>query len=87
MKNILAYIGVLSAVLFISSYRTTDNKSSLDYQEVLIPLKQSQVITVRTTQEVNRLIKKGYVLEHVNVVQFGYPSEHITQKYYTLVKY
>ncbi len=68
-------------ILGLFSYTTTDNEATdaTKRRRVFnIPLKQQRVVTTDDIQYVNKLVKKGYIVEFV--------TEN-TNTTYTLIKY
>ena len=84
MKEILIGIGFAVIVLVSMSYSTTNSKGIMN-ATTLIPLKQSGVLVTTDNEKMNKLIKKGWIVEDVDIsARSGYDNIKI---YYTLVKY
>ena len=84
MKEILGMIGGAFVLVVIMSYTTTDNRN--DYRKVVsVPLKQKGIFVTTDYAKVNKLIKKGWVVEDVDITGDGYYGS--IQKFYTLIKY
>lgn len=84
MKDYLIGGLVTIAILGLLSYTTTDNEgTSANRRKVFnIPLKQQRVVTTSDIDYVNKLVKKGYVVEFVT--ENSYRNAKTT---YTLIKY
>jgi len=77
MKNILAIIGGVFILFSVMSYTATDG-NDYKYNRTVVPLKQKGVIVTKNIEYVNRLMKKGWVVQDVDVTGHDY---------YTLIKY
>jgi hypothetical protein len=84
MKEILGMIGGAFVLLVVMSYNTTNNRGIMN-PTTIIPLKQKGVFVTTDRAKVNKLIKKGWVVEDVDVILLEWKYE--TLKYYTLIKY
>ena len=84
MKNYLIGGLITICVLGLFSYTTTDNEgTNANVRKVFnIPLKQKRVVTTNNIGYVNKLVKKGYVVEFVT--ENPYRNSKTT---YTLIKY
>jgi hypothetical protein len=87
MKKILGTIGGAFVLLAVMSYNTTDNQSIRSHRSntTIIPLKQKGVFVTTDYAKVNRLIKKGWIVEDVDIISSEWKSEILN--YYTLIKY
>jgi hypothetical protein len=84
MKEILGMIGGAFVLLVIMSYNTTETRGIMNPTSI-VPLKQKGVFVTTDYAKVNKLIKKGWVVEDVDMTGDGY---HVyVQKFYTLIKY
>jgi hypothetical protein len=86
MKEILGMIGgaFVLVVIMSYSYSTTESKGIMNPTSI-VPLKQKGVFVTTDYAKVNKLIKKGWVVEDVDVILLEWKYE--TLKYYTLIKY
>jgi hypothetical protein len=84
MKNILAIIGGAFILFSVMSYTSTDGRIYDNYRTV-VPLKQKGVVVTKNIEYVNRLMKKGWVVQDVDVTGQDYYND--IEKYYTLIKY
>lgn len=87
MKEILGMIGGAFVLLVVMSYNTTNNRGirGIMNPTTIIPLKQKGVFVTTDHVKVNKLIKKGWVVEDVDVISSEWKSEILN--YYTLIKY
>jgi uncharacterized membrane protein len=87
MKEILGMIGGAFVLLVVMSYNTTNNAKikGIMNPTTIIPLKQKGVFVTTDHAKVNKLIKKGWVVEDVDVISSEWKSEILN--YYTLIKY
>jgi len=84
MKNILAIIGGAFILFSVMSYTSTDGRMYGGYRTV-VPLKQKGVVVTKNIEYRNRLMKKGWVVQDVDVTGQDYYND--IEKYYTLIKY
>jgi hypothetical protein len=84
MKNILAIIGGAFILFSVMSYTTTDGERTIPHR-AFCPLKQKGVVVTKNIKYVNRLMKKGWVVQDVDVTGQDYYND--IEKYYTLIKY
>ena len=84
MKEILGMIGGAFVLVVIMSYTASDG-SRHRTERLCVPLKQKGIAVTTDYAKVNKLIKKGWVIEDVDITGDGYHG-HI-QKFYTLIKY
>ena len=84
MKKILTVIGGAFILFSIMSYTATDGNMYGGYKTV-VPLKQKGIFVTKNIEYVNRLMKKGWVVQDVDVTGQDYYSD--IEKYYTLIKY
>jgi len=87
MKNILIGAIIAFVVFSILSYKTTDERSvgGLQRLEYSLPLMQKNVIVTTSSKQMLKLIKKGYVVQDVDLSVGG--SENYYLHHYTLIKY
>lgn len=86
-KNRLTTIGLIIFIMFLFSYKNTNNdKLSFEPSRTMyqLPLKQRDVIVTDEHTEMKKLIKKGYVVEDVDI-SFSSPNNH--NSVYTLILY
>jgi hypothetical protein len=84
MKNILMIIGGVFIIFSIMSYTATNGNTYANYTTV-VPLKQKGIFVTTDYAKVNKLIKKGWIVQDVDITGDGYHG-HI-QNFYTLIKY
>jgi hypothetical protein len=84
MKEILGMIGGAFVLLVIMSYNTTETRGIMNPTSIL-PLKQKGVFVTTDYAKVNKLIKKGWVMEDVDMTGESYNRD--IQAHYTLIKY
>jgi hypothetical protein len=84
MKEILGMIGGAFVLVIIMSYSTTETRG-IQNPTSIVPLKQKGVFVTTDYSKVNRLIKKGWVVEDVDMTGESYNRD--IQAHYTLIKY
>jgi hypothetical protein len=86
MKEILGMIGgaFVLVVIMSYSYSTTESKGIMN-PTAIVPLKQKGVFVTTDYAKVNKLIKKGWVMEDVDMTGESYNRD--IQAHYTLIKY
>ena len=84
MKEILGMIGGAFVLVVIMSYNTTETKF-IQNPTSIVPLKQKGVFVTTDYAKVNKLIKKGWVVEDVDMTGESYNRD--IQAHYTLIKY
>lgn len=87
MKDVLLG-GVITLVLLVglASYTTTSGKSANTYHNRIgIPLKQKGILVTKDVTKVYQLIKKGWIVEDVDVVIN--PRTNTITKIYTVIRY
>ncbi len=87
MKKILTVIGGAFIVFSVMSYSTTDGRNSNGgfSATIIIPLKQKGIVVTDNIKQVYKLIKKGWVVEDVDIIGESYHRD--IERYYTLIKY
>ena len=81
IETIITFIIFFIIVITLSSYKTSDGyEGGGYYHNMVIPIKQTQVINTSDINRVNKLIKFGFVVEFVTTTDSG-----ITR--YVLIKY
>ena len=84
MKEILGMIGGAFVLVVIMSYTASDG-SRHRTERLCVPLKQKGIAVTKNIKYVNRLMKKGWVVQDVDVTGQDYYND--IEKYYTLIKY
>lgn len=88
MKNLLVGVGIFALLVLTMSFNNVKNQmTEKEYFQPIteIPLKQKSVFVANDLNIANRYIRKGYVLQDVDV--FYDDRTRKTYKYYTLIKY
>ena len=84
MKNILMIVGGAFMLFSMMSYTASDGRSHRT-ERLCVPLKQKGIVVTTSDEKVNRLIKKGWVVEDVDIAGDRYHGS--IQQFYTLIKY
>jgi hypothetical protein len=82
---LLIIVGFILLIGISSAFTTAEGRNGALYNQVVsVPLKQKHFLVTRDYGQALKLLKKGYVLQDVDISKGAY-SEPC--KHYTLVKY